>query len=66
MKQNLNTQNKQINKRLGKIVKQLDLLVVILLAQSGLKRPEIAKILGVSVKTVERMIPLRNLTKKGK
>jgi len=37
------------------MAKRLDLIAATLLAQSGLKRPEIAEILGVSEKTVERM-----------
>lgn len=39
----------------GDLIKRLDLLVAILLAQRGFQRNEVAKILDVSEKTVERM-----------
>ncbi len=34
---------------------KLDMMTIILLAQSGLKRKEIAKIFDISEKTIERM-----------
>lgn len=43
------------SKKIEEIVKRLDLISAILLAQSGFKRIEIAKILSVSDKTIERM-----------
>ena len=60
------TKGKSMEKRLDKIAKRLDMIVVILLARSGLKRKEIADILGVSEKTVERMLPFREISKRGK
>ena len=42
------------SEKLDKIIKRLDILTVILLAQAGLKRKEIAEALGVSEKTIER------------
>lgn len=35
--------------------KKLDLLIAIMLAKNGMTREEIAEILGVSYKTIERM-----------
>lgn len=45
--------------------KQLDLIAAILLAQSGLTRKEIAEVLDVSEKTIERMFS-GNLNKLGR
>ena len=52
------------SEKLDKIIKRLDILTVILLAQAGLKRKEIAEALGVSEKTIERLIPISKI--KGK
>ncbi len=54
--------SKQLNDdRLDRIIKRLDIITVILLAQSGLTRPEIANALGVSEKTIERLIPISKI-----
>jgi len=52
------------NKKLEKIIKRLDIITVVLLAKSGLKRKEIADILGISEKTIERMLPFAKLSQK--
>ena len=49
------------NERLDKIIKRLDIITVILLAKSGLTRKEIAEALGVSEKTIERLIPVSKI-----
>ena len=53
--------DKSLGKKLDKIAKRLDMIVVILLAKSGLKRIEIAEILGISEKTIQRMLPFRQI-----
>ena len=55
------TRDKSLGKRLDKIAKRLDMIVVILLARSGLNRKQIADILGISEKTIERMLPFREI-----
>jgi len=55
------TTEKSLGKSLDKIAKRLDMIVVILLARSGLNRKEIADILGISEKTIERMLPFREI-----
>jgi DNA-binding CsgD family transcriptional regulator len=52
------------NKKLGEVLKKLDILVVVHLANSGLTRKEIADVLGVSEKTIERMLPFARLSQK--
>jgi len=64
MKQTQSIKDKNLNKDLKRIVKQLDMVIAILLVNSGLKRKEIAKILNISEKTIERMIPVRKLKSK--
>lgn len=55
------TREKSLGKRLDKIAKRLDMIVVILLARSGVNRKEIADILGMSEKTIERILPFRQI-----
>lgn len=55
------TREKNLGKRLDKIAKRLDMIVVILLARSGVNRKQIADILGISEKTIERMLPFRQI-----
>jgi transposase len=52
---------KTTNERLDKIIKRLDIITVILLVKSGLTRKEIAEALGVSEKTIERLIPVSKI-----
>jgi transposase len=47
--------------KLDKIIKRLDVISVILLVRSGLKRKEIAEALGVSEKTIERLVPVSKI-----
>jgi transposase len=59
--------DKASGEKLDKIIKRLDILTVILLARSGLSRKEIAGALGVSEKTIERLIPVSKIKRaKGK
>ena len=53
------------NKRLDEMLKKLDILVVVQLAKSGFTLKEVAKVLGVSEDTIERMLPFRKLKPKG-
>jgi transposase len=53
--------NKNLNEKLSQLNKKLDIIVVALLAKSGLTRKEIAKALGVSEKTIERLIPVSKI-----
>lgn len=46
------------------ILKRLDILTVIMLARSGLTRKEVAEVLEVSEKTIERMLPFEKLKRK--
>ncbi|MEM2293472.1 MAG: ECF-type sigma factor [Candidatus Aenigmatarchaeota archaeon] len=49
------------DQKIEEIIRKLDITVVILLAWAGLKRKEVAKVLGVSEKTIERMLPFQKL-----
>jgi DNA-binding transcriptional regulator LsrR (DeoR family) len=55
---------KTANNKLDEVLKKLDILVVVQLANSGLTRKEIAVVLGVSEKTIERMLPFAKLGQK--
>lgn len=48
--------NRSEGEKLDYIAKRLDTIIVILLARYGLRRNEIAKILDVSEKTIERLL----------
>jgi len=52
------------NGKLDKIVKRLDIIIVVQLVKSGLTRKEIADVLRVSEKTIERMLPFEKLKQK--
>jgi hypothetical protein len=52
------------SEKLDRIIKRLDIITVILLAQSGMKRTDIAVALGVSEKTIERLIPISKIKAK--
>jgi transposase len=59
--------NKGVEERLDKVIKRLDVVTVILLANSGLTRKDIAQILGVSEKTIERLVSISKIRRaKGK
>ncbi len=53
--------NKSLEERLDKVIKRLDIITVILLKNSGMKRKDIAEALGVSEKTIERLISVSKL-----
>lgn len=55
---------KTANKRLDEVLRKLDILIIVHLANSGLTRKEIAGVLGVSEDTIERMLPFRKLKPK--
>jgi len=58
--------DESLGKRLDKIARRLDMIVVILLARSDLDRKEIADIIEVSEKTIERMLPFRQIKQRRK
>jgi len=51
----------KVLKELREIRKRLDILIIIYLANRGLKLKEIADILNVSERTVQRIISIRKL-----
>jgi DNA-directed RNA polymerase specialized sigma24 family protein len=53
--------NKDTIERLDAANKKLDLIIVILLVNSGMKLPDIAKTLGVSVRTIQNWLPVAKL-----
>jgi len=60
------TREKSLGKRLDKIAKRLDMIIVILLARSGLKLSEIAGILEISERTIQNWLPFRQIKQSGK
>jgi len=60
------TREKSLGKRLDKIAKRLDMIIVILLARSGLKLSEIADILEISERTIQNWLPFRQIKQSGK
>jgi len=56
--------NKNLNEKLRHIAKRLDMLLVILLAKSGFTRKEVADVLEVSEKTIERMLPFEKVKRR--
>ena len=55
---------KTIDSKLDKLLKKLDILIIVQLANSGLTLKEIAKTLDISEDTIERMLPFRKLKPK--
>ncbi|GEM_PF-2694763 len=53
--------DKASNEKLDKIIKRLDIITVVLLKQAGFKRKEIADALGVSEKTIQRLVPVSKI-----
>ena len=53
--------DKSLGKKLDKIAKRLDMIIVILLARSGLKLSEIADILEISERTIQKWLPFRQI-----
>jgi DNA-binding NarL/FixJ family response regulator len=64
MKQNKKAKRSNSDKKLNEILRRLDILIVIQLADSGLTRKEIADVLKVSEKTIERMVPFAKLSQR--
>ena len=52
------------NKKLDEMLRKMDILIIVQLIKSGLTLKEIAKVLGVSEDTIERMLPFRKLKPK--
>ena len=53
--------DKKIGEMLEKIAKRLDMILVILLAKSDVEQAEIAKIIGVSKRTIRNWLPFRQI-----
>lgn len=53
--------NQGIEKRLDNISKKIDLLIVVMLINSGMKLADIAQTLGVSVRTIQNWLPVAKL-----
>jgi hypothetical protein len=51
-------------KMIDRIARRMDILAVVVLARSGLTRKEIARVLGTSEKSIERMLPFRQIRRK--
>jgi DNA-binding NarL/FixJ family response regulator len=64
MKQSGKTRKLNSDRKLDEILKKLDIIVIVQLAKSGLTLKEIAKVLGVSEDTIERMLPFKKLKPK--
>jgi transcriptional antiterminator len=53
--------NQNIERKLDSIDKKLELLIVIMLINAGMKLPDIAQTLGVSVRTIQNRLPVAKL-----
>lgn len=51
---------------LDKIAKRLDMILVVLLAKSGVNKSEIARILGITERTIRNWLPFRQIQQSGK
>lgn len=60
------TMDKNIGETLDKIAKRLDMILVILLAKSGVNQSEIAKIIGTTERTIRNWLPFRQIKQSGK
>lgn len=60
------TTDKNTEETLEKIAKRLDMILVVLLAKSGVDQTEIAKILGVTERTIRRWLPFRQIKQRRK
>jgi len=58
------TKSPDLKNELNAIQKKLDILIVVQLAKAGLTKKEVADVLGVSGKTIERMLPFAKVSKK--
>jgi transposase len=50
-----------IKETLEQINKKLDIILVIMLAKSGVNQSEIAKIVGISERTIRRWLPFKQI-----
>jgi transposase len=50
--------------KLDRLLRKLDILIVVQLANSGLTLKEVAKTVGISEDTIERMLPFKKLKPK--
>lgn len=57
------TKDESLGKKLDIIAKKLDMILVILLAKSGVKQKKIADILGISDRTIRKWLPFREIQK---
>lgn len=53
--------DKYVKETLGKIARRLDMILVILLAKSGVNQSEIAEIIGISERTIRNWLPFREI-----
>lgn len=60
------TIDKNAKETLEKIAKRLDMILVILLAKSGVNQSEIAKIIGTTERTIRNWLPFRQIKKSRK
>jgi DNA-binding NarL/FixJ family response regulator len=64
MSKNKKGKRSNSDRKLNEILRRLDILVVVQLANSGFTRKEIADVLKVSEKTIERMLPFAKLSQR--
>lgn len=64
MPQTKKTKMSDSDRKLGEILRRLDVLVIIQLAKSGLTLKETAKVLDISEDTIERILPFKRLKPK--
>jgi len=57
----LSDTDKYVKETLGKIARRLDMILVILLAKSGVNQSEIAEIIGISERTIRNWLPFREI-----
>jgi len=55
------TVEKNVEEKLDKIAKRLDMILVILLARSGVNQAKIAEILGITERTIRNWLPFRQI-----
>jgi len=51
---------------LDRIAKRLDMILVVLLAKSGVNQSEIARIIGTTERTIRNWLPFRQIQQSGK
>jgi len=53
--------DKSLGNKLDNIIRKLDMILVILLAKSGVKQKKIAEILGISDRTIRKWLPFKEI-----